>query len=249
MTWPIEPEPLAERLLRELHARANSANVAGMQRFGISTKGTLGVSVAEVRGLARDASRGIRHQPQVLHELAGALWASGVHEARIMASVLDVPALVTREQAESWVLDIDSWDTCDQLCGNLLWRCDFAWELPVAWSVREETFVKRAGFVTVAQLAVKDKAAEDAAFIDLLVLVERESTNDRNDVKKAVNWALRQIGKRNAALNAAAIVTAERIKASADKVRPATSESRAAHWIASDALRELGSDSVRTRLG
>lgn len=245
---PSEPESLGEWLLSELHSRANPENVAGMQRFGISAAGTLGVSVGEVRALAKQAERAVHRDSHALHQIAAGLWASGVHEARIMAAVLDVPALVSREQAEIWVLDLDSWDTCDQLCGNLLWRCSFAWALPDAWSARSETFVKRAGFVVAAQLAVKDKAAQDTGFAKLLQLVEREANDDRNDVKKAVNWALRQIGKRNRTLNLAAIAAAERIRQSAESVRPPSPGSRAARWIASNALRELKSEAVQARV-
>lgn len=245
---PSEPEGLSEWLLSELHSRANAENVAGMRRFGISTAGTLGVSMGEVRALAKDAERVVCRDPQALHRIAAELWASGVHEARIMAVVLDVPALVSREQAEDWVLDLDSWDTCDQLCGNLLWRCGFAWALSEAWSARPETFVKRAGFVVAAQLAVKDKAAKNAEFARVLQLVEREANDERNDVKKAVNWALRQIGKRNRTLNRAAIASAERIRQSAASVKPPTPGSRAARWIASDALRELRSEAVQARV-
>ncbi|HSK47515.1 MAG TPA: DNA alkylation repair protein [Coriobacteriia bacterium] len=241
-------EALAQRLLGELQSRANPENVAGMGRFGISTLGTLGVTMPEVRGLARDAKRELGRDPELNHQLAAILWGSGVHEARIMATVIDAPSLVTRAQAESWVLDVDSWDTCDQLCGNLLWQSIFAWELPPDWAVRNETFVKRAGFVVAAQLAVKDKPAEDSAFEPLLRLIELQAPDERNDVKKGVNWALRQIGKRSSRCNAKAIVTAEKILDSVP-ARGGTPDEAAARWIARDALRELRSAAVRERLG
>jgi 3-methyladenine DNA glycosylase AlkD len=234
--------------LAELRARASADNVAGMRRFGISSQGTLGVSVAEVRLLARDARRAVGRDPRALHEVAAELWSSSVHEAAIMATVLDEPGLVTRGQAEHWVLDLDSWDICDQLCGNLLWRCSFAWDLPAEWSTRAEPYVKRAGFVVAAQLAVKDKRADDRRFLSLLALVEREAGDARNEVKKGMNWALRQIGKRSSALNREAISCAESIKAAAGKTKPSTPGSRAALWIANDALRELRGEAVQARL-
>ncbi len=231
----------AERILGELKANANAENVAGMHRFGISTVGTLGVTMPVVRGLARDAKRELGRDKPALHALALELWASGLHEARIMATVIDQPPLVAREQAESWALDLDSWDTCDQLCGNLLWRVPFAWELPASWCGRPETYVKRAGFVVAVQL-FKDKTAAEERYLPFLNLIERECTDERNDVKKGVNWALRQIGKSSASLNEAAIDCAERIL----EQHP---DSKSARWIARDALRELRSHAVRKRLG
>lgn len=245
----VDASALAAELLGELRSRACSANVEGMKRFGISEVGTLGVTMTDVRALARDTRARVgRREFDTLHRLAGLLWASGVHEARLMATVLDPPALVTREQVESWVLDIDSWDTCDQLCGNLLWRVPFAWELPAPWVGREETFVKRAGLVTATQLT-KDKAADDDRFLPLLDLAAAAAFDERNDVKKGASWALRGIGKRSACLNASAIRVGEALLARALAVRQATPESKAARWVARDALRELTSAAVRTRLG
>lgn len=245
----LTPDSLADELLAALRARADADNVAGMRRFGISPVGTLGVTMTEVRGLARDASKRLgRTDREGRHRLAAALWSSGVHEARLMATVLDAPELVTRGQVESWVLDIDSWDTCDQLCGNLLWRVAFAWDLPRDWTVRPETYVKRGGLVVATQLA-KDRSADDDRFVPLLVLATAAAFDERNDVKKGASWALRGIGKRSAVLNAAAIEESERLLAAALAVTPATDASKAARWVARDALRELRSDAVRSRLG
>lgn len=241
-TFSDNPTTLAPRLLNELRARANPDNVAGMARYGISSRGTLGVTMPEVRSLAREAKRALGRDKLLRHEVALLLWDTGVHEARIMAAVIEPPALSTREQIDRWVIDIDSWDTCDQLCGNVLWETAFAWDLPRDYAQRPETFVKRVGFVVATQLAVKDKQASDERFMPLLDLIERESDDERNDVKKGVNWALRQIGKRSAPLNAAAVRTAENILAR----HP---QSRAARWIARDALRELRSEAVRERVG
>jgi 3-methyladenine DNA glycosylase AlkD len=225
-------------VIARLREHADPANVAGMARYGISAEGALGVSIPVLRGIARDVDREFKKQPDALHELAAGLWASGIHEARILAPLVDVPALVTPEQADAWAADLDSWDVCDQLCSNLLDRVPFAWEKAAEWAGREETFVKRAGFVLMCGLAVHDKAAPDEAFEPFLALCEREACDDRNLVRKAVNWAVRQIGKRDAHLNALAIAAAERIHEQGSK---------SARWIAADALRELTSPAVARR--
>jgi 3-methyladenine DNA glycosylase AlkD len=222
----------AADVIRALEAMGDPANVAGMARFGIRPRTrVLGIPVVELRKMARRLGRD--------HALAVALWRSGIHEARLLATMVDEPARVTEAQAERWVRTLDSWDICDQLCGNLLDRTPFAYQKAAEWAGRDAEFVKRAGFALVAALTVHDKDAPDRAFERFLPIIRRGATDERNFVKKAVNWALRQIGKRNAALHAKAIATAERI---------ATIDSRSARWIAADALRELRSDAVRTRL-
>lgn len=244
----LSPEVVAARLVEQLRGHANPDNVAGMARYGISSAGTLGVTMPVVRSLAAEGRREMGRDAVARHALANALWASGVHEARIMAAIVDDPRQLTFAEAESRAVDLDSWDTCDQLCGNLLWRTHYAWELPGRWAARPETYVKRAGFVVMTQLP-KDRTAPDERFLPFLELCEREATDPRNDVKKAVNWAIRGIGKRSAALNAPAIECADRILQAAMAVKPATDESRAARWVARDALRELRSEAVRKRLG
>jgi 3-methyladenine DNA glycosylase AlkD len=184
-----------------------------------------------LRGIARELGRD--------HHLAQELWASGIHEARILACLIDEPSLATEEQMELWVKEFDSWDLCDQCCSNLFDRTGLAFEKAVEWSGREEEFVKRAGFVLMACLAVHDKKAGDEAFLEFLPLIKREAQDSRNFVRKAVNWALRQIGKRNPNLNRAAIEAAREIQ---------KMDSRAARWIASDALRELTGQKVQSRL-
>jgi 3-methyladenine DNA glycosylase AlkD len=236
------PASLAAELLGSLRSQANSDNVAGMERYGISPVGTLGVSVPVVRAMARDAKRRLGRDPAAHHELAAVLWTSGVHEARVMATLIDAPALVDEMQMEAWAADLDSWDTCDALCNNLLRRTKLAWEKAAKWPDRDEEFVKRAGFVLGATLAVHERATDDSRFLPLLALAERKAADERNIVKKAVNWQVRQIGKRSAELNVAAIATCERILSQ----HPA---SAAARWVARDALRELRSESVRRRLG
>jgi 3-methyladenine DNA glycosylase AlkD len=200
-----------------------------MARYGISVKGTLGVSMPILRSLARDLRRG---KPPGLHRLALGLWRSGIHEARILASLLADPDRMDRRTLERWMRQVDSWDLCDQLCLNLIDRVRGARALALKWSRRRETFVKRAGFSLMAVLAVHDKGSPDAAFLPFLAAVEREARDGRNFVKKAVNWALRQTGKRGPGLRRRSIATARRIlKVDAD--------SPAARWVARDALREL----------
>jgi len=218
----MKPEPLsAEQLIDQLRNMANPANVAGMARFGINPAGTLGVSMPALRSLAR----GRRSQPLSLE-----LWASGIHEARILAALVGDPAQVTREQMDAWVQDFDSWDVCDQVCLNLFDRTPFAYEKAMEWADRDEEFVKRAGFALMACLAWHDKSAADQLFLQFLPVIQREAGDPRNFVKKAVNWALRQIGKRNPALQQSAIDAAREI---------AAQNSPSARWIAADALREL----------
>ena len=220
-----------EEVVKRLKSLANPKNVAGMARFGINSKGMLGISMYVLRKIAKELGRD--------HALALQLWDTGLHEARILASIVDDPALATEKQIESWVRDFDSWAVCDQVCDNLISRTRFAYAKAFEWSKREEEFVKRAGFTLMACLAVHDKQAGDATISEFFPVIERESTDARNYVKKAVNWALRNIGKRNLKLNKRAIATAKQIQ----KI-----DSPAARWIASDALRELTSDKMMERL-
>jgi 3-methyladenine DNA glycosylase AlkD len=212
-------------VLKKLKLLANPKNVEGMARFGINTKNvTYGVSMPELRKLAKEVGKD--------HDLAQQLWLSGIHEARIVAGLIDEPNLVSEEQMETWVKDFDSWDICDQMCMNLFDKTPFAYEKVVEWSSRNEEFVKRAAFAMMASLAVHDKNAEDEAFLKFLPLIKKESIDERNFVRKAVNWALRQIGKRNKRLRKEAMETAEEIQGM---------DSKSAKWIASDAIRELNS--------
>ena len=218
-------------ILDKLKALSDPKAVEGMARFGINPENTYGVSIPNLRKIARETGHN--------HALAQELWASGIHEARILASMIDDPKIATEEQLESWVKDFDSWDVCDQCCMNLFEKTGFAYRKAVEWSESDEEFVKRAGFVLMACLAVSDKKADNKQFEVFLPIIRREAPDNRNLVKKAVNWALRQIGKRNTGLNRKAIETAEEIQ---------KMDSRSARWIASDAIRELTSESVRKRL-
>jgi len=209
----------------------NPKAVEGMARFGINPENAYGVSVPNLRMMAKEIGRN--------HVLAQQLWSSGIHEARILASMIDVPEKVTEKQMETWVKDFASWDVCDQCCSNLFDKTEFAYQKAVEWSKRNEEFVKRAGFVLMATLSVHDKKANDTEFLKFLPIIERESVDDRNFVKKAVNWALRQIGKRNVDLHKKAIKAAREIQ---------RLDSKSAQWIAADALRELTSPAIQKRL-
>ena len=215
----------------ELRRVADPARLEGMARYGIATDRALGVTVTQLRAHARALGRD--------HELAVGLWETGIHEARLLATMIEDPSRVTEEQVDRWVLDVVSWDLCDGLCGNLVDRTPFALDKAIAWSAREEEFVRRAGFALMAWMAVHRKDLEDDRFEAFLPIIAAASTDDRTYVKKAVSWALRQIGKRSRHLNRAAIATAEEIR---------RMDSSVARWIASDALRELTSESVRERL-
>ena len=173
------------------------------------------------------------------HNLALELWESRVHDARILAGMIDEPAKVREAQMNRWVRDFDNWDVCDGTCCHLFVFAEPAWDCAVKWSRRSAEFQKRAGFALFAYLAYRDKTAKDARFRKILPILLREAHDDRNFVRKGINWALRNIGKRNLALNSAAIGTAKKMK---------RMDSRAARWIAADALRELKGDAVQVRL-
>jgi 3-methyladenine DNA glycosylase AlkD len=218
-------------ILKKLKSFSNPKAVAGMARFGINPENTYGISIPNLRKMAKQIGKD--------HTLAQQLWTSAIHEARILASMIDEPEMVAEKQMEDWVRDFDSWDVCDQVCMNLFEDTPSASKNAVAWSKRKKEFIKRAGFVMMARLAVSDKKADDKQFEKFLSIIKRGATDNRNFVKKAVNWALRQIGKRNRRLNKKAIEIAKEI----EKI-----DSKTARWVASDALRELTSKAVQKRL-
>jgi len=218
-------------ILKKLKALSNRKAVGGMSRFGINPENTYGVSIPDLRKISQESGKD--------HTLAQKLWASGIHEARILASMIDEPAAVSEEQMERWVKDFDSWDVCDQCCMNLFEKTKFAYHKCVEWSSNKQEFVKRAGFVLIARLAVSDKKAIDEQFVNFFPIIKRESVDNRNFVKKGVNWALRQIGKRNRKLNEMAIGIAKEIQ---------EIDSKSSRWIASDALRELTNEKVQRRV-
>jgi 3-methyladenine DNA glycosylase AlkD len=221
---------LYREIINKLKSISNPESVAGMQRFGIHSKKMLGISMPTLRALAKELGKN--------HELALQLWNSKIHDAQILATMVDIPESVTEKQMEQWVTDFDSWAICDQCCNNLFYKNSFAYQKVIEWSKREEEYVKRAGFVLMAVLAVHDKDTADKIFLSFLPIIKRESGDPRNFVKKAVNWALRQIGKRNRILNRAAIETAKEIQ---------KLNSKSAKWIAADALRELNQANLRTK--
>jgi len=220
-----------ENILKKLKALSNPKTVEGMARFGINPENTYGVSILNLRKMAKEIGKD--------HSLALNLWDSGIHEARILVSMIDDSNQVTKKQMDAWIKDFDSWDVCDQCCMNLFDKTPMAWERALEWTRCEKEFEKRAGFVLMACLAWYDKEATDKKFLVFLPAIKREADDDRNYVKKAVNWALRNIGKRNHSLSRKAIETAKEIQ---------KMDSKSAKWIASDAIRELTSEAVQERL-
>ncbi len=220
-----------EEVVRRLKLMSDPRAAEGAARFGIRVPNLLGVCAADLRRLAKEIGKD--------HALARRLWTTGLHDARVLATLIDDPAQVTPRQMEQWAGDFDSWAVCDAACCCLFDKTPYAWDKAIEWTSREPEYVKRAGFVLMAALAVHDKKAPDERFKAFLPLLVRHATDERNFVKKAVNWALRQIGKRSRRLNRLAIQTAGQIK---------QINCRSARWIASDALRELISDKVRDRL-
>jgi 3-methyladenine DNA glycosylase AlkD len=214
-----------------LKSMSEPKNVEGMARYGINPKNNLGISIYKLRPLAKKIGKN--------HGLSLKLWDSGIHDARLLAVFIEDSAQVTEEQMDLWTKDFDSWDVCDQACTSLFDSTKFAWKKIYEWSKRYEEFVKRAAFSIIAGLAVHDKKASDKKFEDLFSIIIRESIDERNYVKKAVNWALRSIGKRNLALNKKAINVAQEIK----KI-----DSKSARWIANDAIRELTSSKIQDRI-
>ncbi len=221
----------AEAAIAHLRSLAAPEAREGMARFGINTDRALGLSMPVLRATARRIGRD--------QAVAEGLWRSGLHEARILAALVADPKACDAALLERWVAELDSWDVTDQFCLNLARRTADPYGMVARWCPREETFVRRAGFALIACLAVHDKRAPDDRFLALLPTIEAAADDGRNFVKKAVNWALRQIGKRNPSLNRAAIAGAERLVA-----RPELS----AQWIGRDALKELRSDKVQARL-
>jgi 3-methyladenine DNA glycosylase AlkD len=219
------------RVVGELRRLGTKRNVEGMARYGIRAAKVFGVSKPKLDALARKIGKN--------HALGLALWCTGIQDAKILAGLISEPGKVTAAQMESWVHDFDNWDSCDGTCCHLFVFAESAWPKAFVWTKRKDEFQKRGGFALAAYLAYRDKTAGDAKYLSFLKVIEREADDDRNFVRKAVNWALRNIGKRNQRLNRAAIATAHRIQ---------KRKSRAARWIAADALHELQSEAVQARL-
>lgn len=211
-----------DAILAALKELGSEHSRAGMARFGINTASAFGVSITAIRPLAR--------QYRGKHDLALALWKTGRHEARILAAFIDNPALATPEQMDAWAGDLDSWDLCDQAAIRLFARTPFAIAKVAEWADDEREFVRRAAFATIAGYAVSAKKAPDSDFLPFFALIAAHATDSRNFVRKAVNWALRQIGKRSPSLHGRALKLATKL---------AASEDRTARWIGKDAVREL----------
>ena len=218
-------------VLRELESLADPRVRAKMEYFGVRVPSAHGISAPVLHALAKQIGKS--------HALAQELWATGIHEAQVVAALIGESEKVTSAEMDRWARDFDSWDVVDAACCYLYAQAKPAWNKVAAWSRRREEFVKRAAFSLVAYLSYKDQAAPDAKFVGVLRVIEREAYDERNFVRKAVNWALRNIGKRNLRLNREAIRAAERIR---------RQDSRSARWIAADALRELKSPAVESRL-
>lgn len=224
-------QQLADEIIEELRSQTNPVNIAGMARFGIKSERCFGISIQQLRVMARRLGRN--------QLLAEELWQRGWRESRILATLIGEPTGISAVVMEQWVRDLDSWDVCDACCLNLFDKTPYAARKALQWSRRRREFEKRAGFATMAALAVHDRKADDAVFLPFLSAIEREATDERNFVRKAVNWALRQIGKRNRRLHRESLQTSRRIQ---------KMDSRAARWIASHAIKELTSAAVRNRL-
>jgi len=221
-----------DEVLAWLEERGTRRIAEGMSRYGIRTK-------LRVFGVAMGTLLSLRKQLGQDHALAGALWTSGCYEARLLAALVEDPGRVTRRQMNAWASSFENWADCDTVCFNLFDRTPFAWEKARQWAKSPREFVKRAAFALMACLALHDKTAPDSKFMAMLPLIERGAGDERNFVKKAVSWALRSIGRRNLALNAAALAVARRLS---------LSEEAAPRWVGKDALRELDSPKVRAQL-
>jgi 3-methyladenine DNA glycosylase AlkD len=219
------------KILSALRSRGNRVEVKGMARFVIPPQKVLGVPMP---ALAKRAKQ-IGH----CHQFAEELWSTGIHAARLLAAMIDSPGDVTEIQMEQWAIDFDNWAVVDGCCGKLFDKTPYAYRKAAQWSQRKEEYVKPAAFSLKAWLSAHDKSAPESRFLRFLPIIERAAKDERNVVKKAVNWALRQIGKRNLRLNRAAIETAQAIR---------LRDSKSAPWIAADAMGELRSDAVQERL-
>jgi 3-methyladenine DNA glycosylase AlkD len=216
--------------LKWLKSHGTKATLDGMARYAIPSDKAFGVAMKDIRALGKKLGRN--------HELAAALWDTGAYEARMVCSFVDDPAQITPAQMDRWCHDFDNWAICDTICFNLFDRTPHAWAKVPQWSSKRNEFEKRTAFALLWSLSRHDKRAADAQFVQGLVLIERAAGDGRNFVKNAVNMALRAIGKRNLALNTAAVAVARRL---------ADSQEAAARWVGRDALKELTSPAVTKR--
>lgn len=215
-----------EELIKKIKDVSDAKKKDKMARFGINTDNLLGVKVSDLRKIAKDIDKD--------HELATKLWDSGIHEARILASMVDEPDKVSEDQMEEWVEDFDSWDLCDQVCNNLFRKTEYAKDKTLEWSHRDEEFVKRAAFVLMAVMATHDKERDDNLFLEFLERCEEEADDERKYVKKAISWAVRNIGKRSGKMRKVAFNLAKELK---------EKDSKSARWVGKDILRKTGQNS------
>ena len=220
-----------DEVLAWLEKKGTRSTVEGMARYGIVAKHAFGVTMGTLKTLAKQLGTD--------HALSVALWDTGWYEARLLAALVGDPQRVTRRQMDAWARGFENWADCDTVCFKLWDRTPFAWEKVNQWATSPREFVKRGAFALMACLALHDKAASDAQFLDLLPLIEEGAQDDRNFVKKGVNWALRSVGRRNSVLNASAIAVAKRLSQSREA---------APRWVGKDAMRELVSPKVREQL-
>lgn len=222
---------MANQLINKLISKSRKDRLKGMSRYGIKIDNRLGVSIPEIRKIAKEFGKN--------HEVALELWKTGYADAKITAALIDEPEKVTESQMDDWVVEIDSWDVCDQTCMNLFDKTPYAWKKIIEWSKGDEEFVKRTAFSLLACLAWHDKNAEDSRFIEYFPLITKNAMDNRNYVKKAVSWSIRHIGKRNLNLHSAALEIANELK---------NIDSRTAKWIGSDVIKDLNSISTKRRL-
>jgi 3-methyladenine DNA glycosylase AlkD len=225
------PRGEVKEILASLERLGSKRNRDGMARYAIVTPKLFGVPMAEMKRIAKQQGRD--------HALADALWTTGWYEARIVAALVDEPERVTAAQMDRWCRDFDNWAVCDTVCMHLFDRTPHAWRKVEQWSGRKGEFEKRAAFALLASLALHDRSAPDDDFLRQLPLIEREASDERNFVKKAVNWALRGIGSRNTRLHRSAMTVARTL---------ATSEDRTERWIGKDAIRQLSSEATKKRV-
>jgi 3-methyladenine DNA glycosylase AlkD len=221
----------SKEIIKKLKLLACQKRRDTMAHFGSNPEKALGVAIPQLRSLAK----GIKKN----HHLAVELWETNIHEARILASIIDEIDKLTEEQMDNWVQDFNSWDLCDQVCQNLFIRSSFTQKKIIEWSIRPEEFVKRTAFTLIANTATHAKTVSTEQIALFFTLIKQAASDERNFVKKAVNWALRQLGKRSLSLNQEALVVAQDIR---------TFDSKSARWIAQDAIKELSSDAVHKRL-
>lgn len=220
-----------KQVIDELKKHYNPKNIEGMARFGIKSESAFGINAPTIKSIAKKIGKN--------HQLANDLWNYGIHEAKNIAVLIDDPKLVTKKQMDVWAKDFYSWDICDNACGNLFEKTKYAEEKVFEWAENKKEFIRRAAFSLIAYIAVHQKKKNDEEFLAFFPIIKKHSVDERNFVKKAVNWALRQIGKRSIFLNKKALELASEIE---------QLDSKSAKWIAKDAIKELTNPKILARI-